>query len=1379
MSRSRRVHIVSLIGGFLVASAVRAGSVSGKVTDASGAPAIGARVEWSAFRDEDQTLLDETRGADRAILGAIQTDASGHFRVALEKPGVSISIRILAANLPAARLPGPYDSSEDVSVADIALPAASRASGRVVDETGKPVANARVLVRGGDLLSEEDVQFSSEVKTAADGSYSMPNAPAAPRSLRVSAPGLSWYSRLQLQPAGDEHVVLRRGGTVKGTVVDANGNPVAGAIVVAGDLAAESDGTGRFQIPGVPPGTRHVQTIWKEDFAARADGIRVQAGAESEVPLKLARAASLSGVAVEENTKKPIAGARIAILSGGGRPFAANPPERTAHTDGRGRFRIGGLANRPYTVEAVKEGYLTSSLPGVATSVDKPGTANLALRRAASVAGKVVDESGKPVPGARIAVAQELNFRDLRGRGLAGAAAALMGRSANSGADGTFRLRNVVPARNLELEASKSGFATAKQPGVTLKPGDAMQGVSFVLKKGLQARGRVVDAQGQPVSGAEIRLAFREAGARAARMQFRLMGMDREKPDASSAADGTFLVGGLSVGQYAASISRQGFAQKSVPSLAVKSGEDNVWAPITLTAGIALTGVVRDSSGDAIPGAQILAIEPGSGGRPFDASTGPDGRFRFDGLNADRPLMLNVSADGHASVQKEVTPPAEDLAIVMKSSGTIRGRVENGDTKTPVTDFVAGAHGNGNGGRFVIQLSGRGVTDKPIHSEDGSFELGDVAPGKWTVHVTAEGYRPADVAGVEVAEGATKDGVVISLKRGGGVTGRVVDPQQGTGVANASVTYQSSSGAAGGGGGLGRLGGLGGGANANNAVTDADGRFSLDAVPDGKIMVTASHPDYLDVTQEVDTTKQSTIDLTLGTGGSIAGAVVGQDGRTPIPGSQVSLNQEGDTQFGFGSDSTRSDGSGNFLFEHLQAGRFKVIAQSNDGKTISQEVVLSDGQRLTGVLLQMASGALLQGTVSGLPTGRLGGIRVSASAPNYNDNTTTDDSGKYSLANVPSGVVRLNANTSFLSGRSTSQSVEIPPGAPEFTADIVFQGASRLSGRVVRGDTPLSGVYVNANPISTAAMPGAGRANGQTDDNGQYTLDGLTDGDYAIIVTGQGVAYRKTFTVSGDTAGDILLPAIQVTGTVTELGSGEPLDGATIQAQPQTSDSTGGGRFSMKMGTGDSTGRFTIDDVDPGTYQVTARRDGYQAKVQTITVGSDSQSVDFGLQRGEGISVRIADGITGLPLKGVIVSAVDGGGGVGYQGAITLDSSGKGEINSLAPGQYSVHFSADGYASRTSVMNAPSPLTPVMLTPGGRVDVTMAVPFSGRVVDSSGLPYQLNAFRSDGRVSGSPPVVSWQHVAPGSYQLLVGPAGAEVPFPFNVVEGQTTTVVVK
>jgi hypothetical protein len=210
----------------------------------------------------------------------------------------------------------------------------------------------------------------------------------------------------------------------------------------------------------------------------------------------------------------------------------------------------------------------------------------------------------------------------------------------------------------------------------------------------------------------------------------------------------------------------------------------------------------------------------------------------------------------------------------------------------------------------------------------------------------------------------------------------------------------------------------------------------------------------------------------------------------------------------------------------------------------------------------------------------------------------------------------------------------------------------------------------------------------------------------------------------------------------------------------------------------DSTGAYFIEDVDSGPYQVTARRSEYQAKTQTLTVGGDSSTLDFGLQRGEGISIRLGDGITGVPLKAVTVAAQAGDGSVAFQGFVSLDSTGKGEITSLAPGRYVVHFFSDGYAPGTAVMNAPSALVSLALTPGGRVEVLTATALTARLVDASGMAYPLNAYRPDGRVGGPAPVVSWDHLAPGSYQLLVGPQGAEKPYPFTVAEGQTTRVTV-
>ncbi|HEY6050768.1 MAG TPA: carboxypeptidase-like regulatory domain-containing protein, partial [Thermoanaerobaculia bacterium] len=580
--------------------------------------------------------------------------------------------------------------------------------------------------------------------------------------LVVRMAGFTPVTRLQIDPRSTETVVLRRGGAIRGTVLDPSGKPAPGAIVAAEDAAAETDAAGRFEISGVPPGALEVRAIWKDDYAARRDSVRLKKGEFVELSFRLARAASITGSVLEEGTRRPIAGARVAASSSSGGPFfARRRGERSARADARGRFRLTGLAARPYMLEVSRDGFLPSSLPHVAAGVQSPGSANVALRRAATVTGRALDENGQPVAGARVRVNQDTGFRRMMQRGPAAMAASAMAGGVSTGLDGSFRIRNVAPGRNLELEAAKIGYAPAHRPGLTLKPGDAVKDVALVLRKGLEARGKIVDAQGQPVSSAEVRVALSEGGGRGARVVLRLMGVDREKPDAVSGADGAFVVKGLEAGDYTALVARDGFARKTVPALQVKASGENVWPPIQLTAGSVLAGFVRDSAGQPIAGAQILAVDPGSGARPVDALSALDGGFRLAGFSADRPLMLNVSAPGYAPLQKNVTPPADNMAIVLKTAGSIRGIVEDADTKQPVTDFSI-SRSNRGAGPFNIQIGGRG-SDRAFHSDDGTFELPDVAPGKWTVRASAAGYKPADVAGIEIGEGETKEGVRIAL----------------------------------------------------------------------------------------------------------------------------------------------------------------------------------------------------------------------------------------------------------------------------------------------------------------------------------------------------------------------------------------------------------------------------------------------------------------------------------------------------------------------------------------------------------------------------------------------------------------------------------------
>ncbi len=1361
---------------FFLAAEARGGSVTGRVLDASGKPVAGAKVQWTAYRSDAEVLLDETLGRDPAVLGETSADAEGRFRIVLDKPGVSVALRVQAQGHTPARFAGPFDSSEENALFDVPLTAAQPMSGKVVDEAGKPVGGARVFVVSTEGALEGDSRSIAVARAGADGAFAVPDAPEGARVVVARAPDFNPANRIQLEAKSEERISLQHGGSVRGLVTDTAGKPAAGVIVTTDDAAAQTGADGKFRLTGLPAGGIHLQALWKDDSAARKDGVRVRKGEEVEANLKLKPGAAISGTVIEEGSRRPVAGARVSAYAAtrSGR-FGRRRAERAARTDARGRFRLPGLAPARYGVEAVRDGYLTASIAGINAAAASVPAANLALRKAASISGRVTDEKGQAVGAARVRIMREMGIRRLLRGAASNPASILGGRGVLTAADGRFRIRGLEPERNLSLEATKTGYAAARKPGVSLRAGDAIKDVALVVRRGLEARGKVVDAKGQPVAGAEIHAIHREEGMTgAARVQMRVMGMVQDKPDAVTAGDGAYALKGLEEGEYTLTVYREGFARKSVPSVEVKANGENVWPPVTLTAGAPIAGAVHDAGGAPVAGAQIFGIDVGGGGgRPQNATSDAEGKFLLDGFVAERAIFLNVSAPGYATLQKSVTPPAEDLALVLKTAGTVRGRVEDSDTKKPITDFSISRSGPRGGGGIQFRI-GRGEGDQTFQSDDGTFELTDVPPGKWTIRGTAGGYRSAEASGVEVGEGETKEGVVLSLKKGSGLSGRVTDPR-GTAVANASVTWHpAETGGGPMGGAMARMMGGGGG----STTSDADGHFEFDGLPDSRITVTASHPDYLDASRDIDPSRETSVDLSLGTGASVAGTVVGSDGRSAVPGALVQLNEEGSSGgglggFGIGGDSTRTDASGNFLFEHLNGGRFKLIASGNTGKSAAKEVVVAENQRLDGVLVPIATGTTVHGTVSGLPQGQLGGVRIFASAKDYSDSAQTDDSGAYLLHDVPAGAVRLQATTSFLQGRSTGKTVEVPEGG-DFQADIVFEGLSRLAGRVTRGDRPLSGLFVFASPDPPRGA--AGRSSAQTDENGSYALEGLDDGNYQVVVTGQGVSYRRAIAVSGDTSGDIVLPSISLTGTVTESGSGDPLEGATVQAQTGQETQTG----AMKQGVTDSSGHYFIDDVDSGAYQVTARKPGYQMKNQSVTVAADSAQADFALERGTGLGIRANDGLTGLPLRGVSVIAYGAGGSIAFSGAISLDSTGRGEIASLGPGAYALYIFSSGYSPRSfqSVI-VPSATLGVVLTPGGRVEVRPAVPVTGRIVDASGAIYLLSPFRLDGSVHPSPPVTVWDNFTPGSYKLVVTGSSGEASYPFTVVEGRTTTVEVK
>lgn len=135
--------------------------------------------------------------------------------------------------------------------ARIVLKPGVRITGRVVDEAGKPVAEARVWCRDG-----------SSTESVTDGGFEV-LAPAEDEvRLGVRHPGYrSSETPIEL-PADEVVLVLKRGAIVSGRVTFPNGRSVVGARLQGPDRTfAVSDEDGRYVLTGLPDGELEVYCV--------------------------------------------------------------------------------------------------------------------------------------------------------------------------------------------------------------------------------------------------------------------------------------------------------------------------------------------------------------------------------------------------------------------------------------------------------------------------------------------------------------------------------------------------------------------------------------------------------------------------------------------------------------------------------------------------------------------------------------------------------------------------------------------------------------------------------------------------------------------------------------------------------------------------------------------------------------------------------------------------------------------------------------------------------------------------------------------------------------------------------------------------------------
>ena len=304
----------------------------------------------------------------------------------------------------------------------IRLETAPRATGVVVDESGAPVSGARIAAsRPGPGMFNFYASPNREVMTDEAGRFELVSVPEQGLRVDVYPVGDLAQSRGNLaRPNEDVRIVVKRAGKIAGTIVDEDGQPIAGASVsFSGEgvsLHANADAQGVFEVQGIPKGmTGRIQALVHRGPYQQYDRAEIREG-QLDLRVVMKRAIVLKGRLLDP-AGNPVQQGRIQIAG-----TTKDGARLVTYTSvWNGAFEVKTLNPGTYTLTALGVGPWIGSVPHEITLPDDDGAVELHMRAGIEVSGKVV---GKDVDGLMV------YFRESEAK--AGVA--------KVGTDGTFRI---------------------------------------------------------------------------------------------------------------------------------------------------------------------------------------------------------------------------------------------------------------------------------------------------------------------------------------------------------------------------------------------------------------------------------------------------------------------------------------------------------------------------------------------------------------------------------------------------------------------------------------------------------------------------------------------------------------------------------------------------------------------------------------------------------------------------------------------------------------------------------------------------------------------------------------------------------------------------
>jgi hypothetical protein len=368
-----------------------------------------------------------------------------------------------------------------------------------------------------------------------------------------------------------------------------------------------------------------------------------------------------------------------------------------------------------------------------------------------------------------------------------------------------------------------------------------------------------------------------------------------------------------------------------------------------------------------------------------------------------------------------------------------------------------------------------------------------------------------------------------------------------------------------------------------------------------------------------------------------------------------------------------------------------------------QYVSVSAGATTSGVDASMQQGGQISGTTTDSASkAAVAGISVCVTERGgeyFRHCATTNASGEYTVSGLNTAQYNvefaqpeessLNYRTQFYSGKAS----ESEAGAVSVTAGSTTTGinAALLGGGIITGTVTDAVTKAGISGIQVCSYASTSRCV-HTGAGGNYTISGLGSGGYTVSYfapeasalnylsqSTEAVKVTSGETTSGTNAA--LQHGGEITGTVTNAATKAAVKGIQV--------------CSYECATTDASGKYTIERLPTGSYQVSFAAPYYSAALNyvsqyyngvassseatsvSVTAGSVSGGVNAALQEAGKISGTVTDAATKAAIANIEVCARSESPFI-YRCAITNSGGGYG-IGHLPSASYKVQFAVAGF----------------------------------------------------------------------------------------------------